>query len=197
VTWEPLARSFYDRATATVAQELLGRCLVRTDPVTGERRVGLIVETEAYLPEGDKACHAWKGRTARTEVMFGPPGHAYVYLIYGMHHCFNVVTEAEGRGSAVLVRALEPRLGWEGRTRGPGLLCAALGVDRRLSGQDVTQGGELFLADPPGGWTPPRMGKSARVGVDYAGVWARRLLRYFILGNPWVSPGKPSTGKPQ
>jgi len=117
--------------------------------------------------------------------MFGPPGHAYVYQIYGLHHCLNVVTEPAGHGSAVLLRAIEPIFGIDGRTQGPGLLCRALGVDRQLDGVDL--GGEvLWLADPE---VPPTgsIVRSRRIGIDYAGDWARRLLRFHLRGNSFVS----------
>src|SRR5437773_5749137 len=124
----PLPRSTYDRETETVARELLGTRIVHR--VAGVLRVGRIVETEAYLGPHDLAAHSARGRTRRTEVMFGPPGHAYVYLIYGMHHCLNVVVEAQDRAAAVLLRALEPLTGIGTRTEGPGLLCRAMHIDR-------------------------------------------------------------------
>ncbi len=184
----PLPRSFYDRPTDLVARELLG-CLVavRTD---GLLRVGRIVETEAYLGVRDLACHSAKGRTPRTEVMFGPPGFAYVYLIYGMHHCLNAVTRTEGEAEAVLIRALEPVANLLGEANGPGKLCKALGVSRAHNGLDLTGGsaaplGELLIT--PG--TPPaRIERGPRVGVDYAGAWAKRLLRFYEHGNLHVSP---------
>jgi DNA-3-methyladenine glycosylase len=144
---------------------------------------GPIVETEAYRHD-DPASHAFSGQTARNEVMFGPPGHAYVYLIYGMHHCMNVVVEPEGRAAAVLLRALEPVANIEGRTRGPGLLCRALHIDRRHNGVDLL-GDTLFVC--AGDATPVRIVKRPRVGVDYAGHWARRLLRFYVKGSPFVS----------
>lgn len=115
-----LTRSFYDRDTQTVAQDLLGKLLVHV--ADGLPRVGRIVEVEAYLGPHDLAAHSARGLTARNKPMFGPPGHAYVYLIYGMYHCMNVVTEREGHAAAVLLRAVEPVAGIEGRTQGPGLL---------------------------------------------------------------------------
>ena len=110
-------------------------------------RVGRIVETEAYLGPHDLAAHSARGLTARTRVMFGPPGHAYVYLIYGMHHCLNVVTEREGHASAVLLRAIEPVRNVTGRTAGPGLLCRAMGIDRRLNGHDLLSD-DLYIGEP-------------------------------------------------
>src|SRR5215469_4652152 len=118
---QKLPREFYDRNTITVARDLLGKLLVHTSG--GVERIGKIVETEAYLGEHDLAAHSSKGLTPRTRVMFGPPGHAYVYFIYGMHWCMNVVTREEGHASAVLLRAVEPVKNVEGRTQGPALLC--------------------------------------------------------------------------
>ncbi len=178
-----LARSFYDRDAETVARALLGKLLAHR--VEGSLRIGRVVETEAYLGPHDLAAHSARGRTARTEVMFGPPGHAYVYLIYGIHHCLNVVTEAEGRAAAVLIRALEPVRNIEGRTNGPGLLCRALGVDRRLNGHDLVSD-NLFLAAPRRR-EPFEVVIRPRIGVDYAGEWAERPLRFYIGGNPFVS----------
>jgi DNA-3-methyladenine glycosylase len=175
----PLPRSFYDRDTIVVARELLGKLLVHGD------RIGRIVETEAYLGPHDLAAHSARGRTKRTEIMFGPPGHAYVYMIYGMYFCMNVVTEREGHASAVLLRALEPVANVAGKTRGPGLLCNALGIDRRLNGHDLLSA-DFYItnAEIP---ASHRIIKRPRIGVDYAGHWARRHLRFYIAGNPYVS----------
>ncbi len=178
-----LPRSFFDRDTQLVARELLGKHLVHV--VDGVKRIGRIVETEAYLGPHDLAAHSARGLTPRTKVMFGPPGHAYVYLIYGMYWCMNVVTEREGHASAVLLRALEPVAELEGRTQGPGLLCRAMGIDKKLHGADL-EGRILYLVDP-GGTEPIRIARRPRIGVDYAGHWARRLLRFYIRGNPYVS----------
>ena len=178
-----LPRDFYDRDTIVVAQELLGKHLVHV--VDGVARVGRIVETEAYLGPHDLAAHSAKGLTNRTRVMFGPPGHAYVYLIYGMHWCMNVVTQREGMASAVLLRALEPVHHIEGRTQGPALLCKALGIDKRHNGHDFLSD-DLYIAAPA--HEPPiRIVKRPRIGVDYAGHWARRLLRFYVKGNAFVS----------
>lgn len=178
-----LPRSFYDRDTVEVAHALLGKHLVHG--VAGVERVGRIVEVEAYLGPHDLAAHSARGLTNRTRVMFGPPGHAYVYLIYGMHWCMNVVTQPEGQASAVLLRALEPVRNVEGRTQGPGLLCKAMGVTGRLQGHDLLSD-DFFIARPR---EEPaiRIVKRPRIGVDYAGHWARRLLRFYIHGNPFVS----------
>ncbi len=150
-----IERAFYARDTLIVARELLGQRLVRL--LDGQRIAGRIVEVEAYIGEEDKACHAAPGRTARNAVMYGPAGHAYVYFIYGMHHCFNVVTEREGFPAAVLVRALEPvegidvmrarRQGHEGLelANGPAKLCYALGIDRALNGLDLIGGNDLWI----------------------------------------------------
>src|SRR5579872_3133071 len=133
---QKLARSFYDRDTTEVAQELLGKYLVHASH--GVERIGKIVEVEAYLGPHDLAAHSAKGLTNRTKVMFGPPGYAYVYMIYGMYFCMNVVTEKEGHASAVLLRAIEPIKNIETRTQGPGLLCKAMQIDKQLNGYDLT-----------------------------------------------------------
>jgi DNA-3-methyladenine glycosylase len=178
-----LPRDFYDRDTMQVAQDLLGKHLVHV--VDGAERVGRIVETEAYLGPHDLAAHSAKGLTNRTRVMFGPPGHAYVYLIYGMHWCMNVVTEKEGHAAAVLLRAVEPVENVEGRTQGPALLCKAMGVDRRLNGHDLSSD-DFYIAEPDEP-TPIRIVKRPRIGVDYADHWARRLLRFYVRGSPFIS----------
>ncbi len=178
-----LPRSFYDRDTIGVAHDLLGKHLVHV--VDGVERVGRIIEVEAYLGPHDRAAHSAKGLTRRTRVMFGRPGYAYVYLVYGMHWCVNVVTEKEGRAAAVLLRAVEPVKNIEGRTQGPALLCKAMGIDGRLNAADLL-GNEIFLRDP-GDVAPIRIVKRPRIGVDYAGHWARRLLRFYVKGSPFVS----------
>jgi DNA-3-methyladenine glycosylase len=180
---QKLPRSFYDRDTQIVARELLGKLLVHR--AAGVERIGKIVETEAYLGEHDLAAHSARGRTARNQVMFGPPGHAYVYFIYGMYFCMNVVTEPPGHASAVLLRALEPVQNLEGRTCGPGLLCRAMHIDRRLNGHDLLSD-DFFLA-APGRVEKFTLVKRPRIGVDYARHWARRLLRFYIQGHPCVS----------
>jgi DNA-3-methyladenine glycosylase len=178
-----LPRQFYARDTAIVARDLLGKYLVRT--IDGLVRIGRIVEAEAYLGPHDLAAHSSKGRTKRTEVMFGPPGHAYVYLIYGVHHCTNVVTGSEGSGSAVLLRALEPVQNVDGRTSGPGLLSKAMGIDRSMTGHDLLSD-DFYLAHPPVSESFEVI-TTTRVGVGYAGEWADRPLRFYIAGSPFVS----------
>ncbi len=180
--WAPLPTSFSARDPKRVARALLGQQLVHV--VGGVPRVGRIVETEAYLGPRDLACHSAKGRTKRTEVMFGPPGHAYVYLVYGMHLCFNVVT---GHGAAVLIRALEPVAGLDGvRTDGPGRLTKALGISLLKHNRLALDGGELFLA--AGAPVSARnIEATARIGVDFAGEWARAPLRFFDRRSHFVS----------
>lgn len=178
-----LPRSFYNRDTVVVARELLGKLLVHESG--GVKRVGRIVEVEAYLGPHDLAAHSARGLTERTKVMFGPPGHAYVYLIYGMHWCMNVVTQREGMASAVLLRALEPVENIDGRTQGPGLLCRAMRIDKRLNAHDLLSNNFYVTgARSRGHFSVVRR---PRIGVDYAGHWARRLLRFYIRGNSFVS----------
>ena len=178
-----LRRRFYDRDTVEVARDLLGKHLVHV--VSGVERVGRIVEVEAYLGPHDLAAHSARGLTERTKIMFGPPGHAYVYMIYGMHYCMNVVTQPEGQASAVLLRAVEPVKHIEGRTQGPALLCKAMDIDKRQNGADLLS--DEFHIDDPRDGARIRIVKRPRIGVDYAGHWARRLLRFYIAGSPFVS----------
>jgi len=177
------ARAFFDRSALTVARELIGMHLVHDDGV--KLRRGRIVETEAYLGPKDRAAHSSRGRTARTEVMFGPPGHAYVYFIYGFWNCLNVVAARAGVPHAVLLRALEPLDGITDKTWGPGLLCRAMHVDRRLNGADLL-GPELWIERPRRA-ARVAIGRSARIGVDYAGEWARRPWRFFDRASCYVS----------
>jgi DNA-3-methyladenine glycosylase len=178
-----LPRRFYDRDTILVAQELLGKWLIHK--FAGVERIGKIVEVEAYLGEHDLAAHSSKGLTERTKTMFGPPGFAYVYLIYGVHHCMNVVTERTGHASAVLLRAVEPVKNLTGKTNGPGLLCRAMEIDRRLNNHDLLSD-DFFIAQPEVA-EKFSIVKRPRIGVDYAKHWAKRRLRFYIKGNPFVS----------
>jgi DNA-3-methyladenine glycosylase len=189
-----LPRSFYEQATLDVAKQLLGKYLVRNHS-EGEA-IGRIVETEAYVGPQDLACHASKGRTARTEVMFGPAGHAYVYFIYGFYNMLNLVTEAKDHPAAVLIRAVEPVKGIElmkGRRRisalrnlasGPGKLCQAFAIDRSLNGADL-RGNVLYVEDR--GEPVPRFRATPRIGVDYAGNWKSKPYRFIVRGNEFVS----------
>jgi DNA-3-methyladenine glycosylase len=189
-----LSRSFYDQATVLVAQRLLGTFLVHRHP--DGMTAGKIVETEAYIGPEDKASHASRGRTPRSAIMFGPAGFAYVYLIYGMHHCLNVVTETEGYPAAVLIRAVEPVAGIEVMrarrgildvrhlTNGPGKVCQAFAIDRSLNGTDMC-GDTLYVEDH--GDLPSDIVVTTRVGVDYAGPWKDKLWRFYIAKHPTVS----------
>lgn len=189
----------------SVARALLGRLLVCG---IGARRVaGRIVEVEAYRGTGDAASHAFRGRTKRNAVMFGPPGHAYIYFTYGMHNCLNLVTEPAGQASAVLLRALEPLAGLAlmrrrraraGATpqvaalaRGPGNLARALGLTTRDSGLDLT-GDQLWVSDRP----PERGGRRVlalpRIGIRKA---VRRRWRFLLEGDPAVSPPRYAPGR--
>lgn len=203
----PLPRSFYRRPVRRVALDLLGRILVRQDEPhdrTEPRMAGRIVEVEAYDGPRDRACHASKGRTARTDPMFGEAGHAYVYLIYGMYSCLNVVTGPVGYPAAVLIRALEPIEGFDGpegdrrggrdrrgEASGPGRLCRALRITRALNRTDLSVAGRLFIED---GETVGRgrIVRGPRIGVDYAGAWAAKPWRYGVRGSPALSRPFPA-----
>ena len=204
---EILPRAFFDRPVLRVARDLLGMVLVR-ELARGRRLEGRIVEVEAYDGVRDLASHASRGRTARTEVMFGEPGRAYVYFIYGMHCCLNAVTGAEGRAAAVLIRALAPEAGEEwmeaGRSpqgriaSGPGRLTRALQIDRTLNRADLCAPGRLYIAR--GAAVPGRhVVRGERIGVEYAGEWARRPWRFGVRGHPALSRPfpPPGTTRPQ
>ncbi|APR81189.1 DNA-3-methyladenine glycosylase II [Minicystis rosea] len=190
----PLPRSFYEGEVLDIAEAMIGTVLVHRSPegVVAAR----IVESEAYRGPEDLAAHSSGGRrTKRTEVMFGPPGRAYMFLLYGMHWAFNAVVADEGTPHAVLVRAVEPVLGVKlmaarraarpddvKLTNGPGKVCAALGLDAQAYGLDLC-GTELFLAAGPRG----EVGCSARINIDYAGEWAQKPWRFYEKGNRYVS----------
>jgi len=168
-----LPRIYFNRPTLTVARSLIGKYLVRA--IDGRIFAGKIVEVEAYVGPEDKACHASKGRTQRTDVMFGPGGVAYVYLIYGMYHCLNVVTEREEFPSAVLIRAIEI----DGELiDGPGRLCRALRIDRRLNRVDLTTGESIWFEDRGVLVKKADVRAHPRIGVDYAGEWAQKPWRF-------------------
>lgn len=179
-----LGLDFYARAADSLARELLGQTLcVQTE--AGLRK-GRIVETEAYLGEIDLACHASKGRTKRTETLFGPPGHAYVYLIYGMYDMFNIVADEEDSAHAVLVRAVEPLENIELKTDGPGKLCRAMGISREHNGVELL-GPEIWLEPAP---MPQEIAVSPRIGIDYAKDWKEAPLRFFDARSKFVSRPK-------
>lgn len=178
-----LPREFYNRDTIQVANELLGKIIIHR--INNIKYIAKIVEVEAYLGPHDLAAHSARGLTNRTKVMFGPPGFAYVYLIYGMYHCVNVVTEEEGHASAVLLRAVEPLKNIETRTQGPGLLCKALHIDKTLNGHDLLSRDFYIAAERT--VDPITIVKRPRIGVDYAKEWTDKLLRFYIKDNPYVS----------
>lgn len=212
-----LPRSFFARPTVIVARELLGRYLVlevraplstqgsglstpatllstQDSALSPHRRVARIVETEAYLGEEDRACHAFHGQTKRTTPMYEAPGHAYVYFVYGMHWCLNVVTEAVGRPYAVLLRAAEPVEGVAGGLDGPAKLCRGLGLDARWNRADLTAGDLRITVGQP---VPASdVEASPRIGVKYAGEWADRPLRFFVGSSPHVSGARSRTRRP-
>jgi DNA-3-methyladenine glycosylase len=180
-----LPAKFYRQDTTQLAQALLGKRLVRM--YRGQRLSGLIVETEAYLGAKDRAAHTWNGRdTERVKSMYLPGGHAYVYFIYGMHYCLNVVAKERGEPEAVLIRALEPDPGLKERTDGPARLCKALKIDKALDGEDL-QGTTIFIEETPAVVAQEEIGSGPRIGVGYAGEAALWPLRFFWRGNPYLS----------
>lgn len=179
-----LPRSYYRRPTLKVAMGLLGNYLVRNSK--RGTLSGRIVEVEAYVGPEDRASHASRGRTPRTEVMFGRPGLAYVYLVYGMYYCFNIVTERIGYPAAVLVRAVDQIGGSAARPRGtdptvlngPGRVCRFFQIDRSLNQLDLTLGDTLWIEDRGARVPPEAIVAYPRIGVDYAGEWATKLWRF-------------------
>jgi len=182
-----LPAAWFARDVEIVARELIGCALVHG------RRAGIIVETEAYRGPEDLASHARFGPTARTSVMFGPGGISYVYLCYGIHQLFNVVTGNEGEGQAVLIRAIAPHVGLGDDVsigRGPGKVSTALRLDRSHDRRDLARGA-LFIARAE---TPPAIAVGPRIGVAFAGAWADRPLRFWWQGHPSVSAQSGSRG---
>lgn len=173
-----LSKRYFNRPTLTVARSLVGKYVVREN---GRGRIpGKIIEVEAYVGCQDKACHASKGRTTRTEVLFGPPGMSYVYLIYGIYHMLNVVTERMEFPAAVLIRAIEV----DGELiDGPGKLCRALEIDRSLNRLDLTRGQSLWFEDRGARVSSEQVGTFPRIGVDYAGIWAKKPWRFRLCGD--------------
>ena len=183
-----LPRQFYNRPALTVARELIGKKIVR--PLEGTVLSGIISETEAYVGPEDTACHASKGKTTRNGVMFGPPGHAYVYFVYGMHHMLNFVCGEEGFPAAVLIRGMIPLDGMEkminlrGRDThiadGPGKLCRAIAIDRSFNGYDLTVG-DLLRAEDYISYSDREIAAGPRIGINYAEPEDRDALYRFFL----------------
>lgn len=170
---ERVNREFFERPTVSVARELLGKFLVRK---IGNKIVkARIIETEAYCGTKDLACHASKGLTERTKVMFGPSGFSYVYMIYGMYHCLNIVTEKKGNPSAVLIRALDYE-----NCDGPGKLCRRLKIDRKLNAVDLIKSNLLWVENGETKIKKNKIKKGKRIGVDYAGKWKDKLWRFYL-----------------
>jgi DNA-3-methyladenine glycosylase len=191
----PLPREFFTRDALVVAKDLIGSLLVVHRG--GLARAVRIVETEAYRGPGDAACHARVGLTKRTRTLLGPPGHAYVFLVYGMHDCFNVVCFGEGKGHAVLIRAGEPVSGIEPRMRtdGPGRVARALGLTRQDDGVDLTLA-EVFVAARKENASPVKVRRGPRVGVAYAGAVADKPWRFYDADSLHVSkPPRSAIGR--
>src|SRR5881296_3421517 len=174
-----LYSAYFDRPTLKVARSPLGIYLVRAN--RNRTIAAKIIEVEAYVGPEDRACHASRGRTARTDVMFGPAGVAYVYLVYGMHHCFNIVTERVGYPSAVLVRAVE-NADTQALIDGPGRVCRFLVIDRTLNRSDLTMGERLWVEDRGERISASTIAAYPRIGVDYAGRWATKPWRFRLKG---------------
>jgi DNA-3-methyladenine glycosylase len=170
-----LSHAFYGRDAET---------LVLVHRRRGREYRARIVETEAYVGPHDLASHSSKGRTKRTEALFGPAGRAYVYLIYGMYEMFNIVAGKENSGQAVLIRSAEPLDGWKADLSGPGRLTRGLGITRSANGMDLTGDRLYVLRDTRAG---PRIRKAGRIGVDYAGEWKDKLLRFYDAKSPAVT----------
>lgn len=197
--YEKLDRSFYqDSDVVKVARKLIGKYLITR--IHSVVTIGKIIETEAYCGRNDKACHASKGRTPRTEVMFGQGGHAYVYLCYGIHHLFNVVTNQEGQADAVLIRALEPVEGLEEMrqrrffvptnrklTAGPGILSQAMGIRKQMTGYDLL-GETIWIAE--GDAERFEIEVDVRIGIEYAEEDALKPWRFLMKGNKYLSKNK-------
>ena len=193
-----LRPAFYENSTIIVATKLLGKLLVRSSAKA--TMVGRIVEVEAYIGEDDPACHAFRGLTPRTRIMYGPPGHAYVYFTYGMYFMLNVVTEREGFPAAVLIRALEPVSGFDKAdpypANGPGKVCRSMEIDKALNGISL-QSDELHIAAPPGRQKKLDIRWSPRIGITEG---KDKIWRAYIYGNEHVSrksrPEDPSLPSP-
>jgi DNA-3-methyladenine glycosylase len=177
-----IGHAFYQRDAEKLAQDLIGTIIVHR--YRGREYRARIVEAEAYMGPQDLASHSAKGRTKRTEVMFGPAGHAYIYLIYGMYEMLNIVAGRTGSGQAVLIRAAEHVDGWKADLSGPGKLTRAFKITRSANGIDLT-GNTLYLMNDPE--CRPHIGKTKRIGVEYAGEWKNKLFRFFDTGSRAVT----------
>ena len=193
-----LNRKFFQQKTERVAKELLGKVLVRK--IGNKILSGTIVETEAYIGPHDLASHASRGRTDRSDIMFREAGNWYVYMIYGFYYCLNIVTEEKDYPAAVLIRALEPLEGIEimkkyrnvdnvaNFTSGPGKLCKALAIDKSLNCASATsKNSKLYIEDRSMKIPRNKIAKSTRIGVDYAGHWKDKLLRFYVKDSRFVS----------
>jgi DNA-3-methyladenine glycosylase len=203
-----LPAKFYHQDTFKLAKALLGKFIIRK--IGSRTLIGKIVETEAYYGPNDLASHASRGKTERTKIMFEPAGTAYIYLIYGIYYCFNIVTEAKDFPAAILIRAAEPILGFchpehsrrepapyhgsteltmtKGLTNGPGKLCRAFKIDKKLNSKNLITSKKLYLAADPREKIKTSQIKSAkRIGVDYAGKYKNKLRRFYLKDNPFVS----------
>lgn len=166
-----LSRKYFERNTLEVAKDLIGKFLVRQ---IGKKKISvMITETEAYCGKNDLASHASRGKTKRTEIMFGPPGRAYVYMIYGMYFCLNIVTETDGYPAAVLIRGTEI-------VSGPGRLCRKFKIDKQLNNEDVTTSKKLWFEDREVKIKPDQIKRAKRIGVDYAGKYKDKLWRFVL-----------------
>lgn len=195
-----LKQKFFNRKTEIVAQELLGKVLVRKF-TSGQKKIsGIIVETEAYIGPQDLASHASRGKTERNKIMFEDAGLWYVYMIYGFYHCLNIITEKRHHPSAILIRALEPLENTDemiknrkmekisNLTSGPGKLCQALKIDRKFNYTNLNLKDSLLYIEDRGIKIPKsKIIKTARVGVYYAKEWKDKPLRFYIKNNPFVS----------
>jgi len=201
-----LPAKFYHQNTFKLAKSLLGKFIVRK--IGSKILIGKIVETEAYYGSKDLASHASRGKTERTKIMFGPAGTAYIYLIYGMYYCFNIVTEAKEFPAAILIRAIQPISGFKqaalnykiktkfnnsefriqnSLTNGPGKLCRALKIDKKLNGENLINSKKLFLAENPLKTNSSQIKSAKRIGVDYAGKYKDKLWRYYLKNSEFIS----------
>jgi DNA-3-methyladenine glycosylase len=187
-----LKRNFYNRDTLVVAKDLLGKFIIRQ--IGKKKLAGKIVEVEAYNGPNDRASHANRGKTERNKIMFGHPGFSYVYMIYGMYYCFNIVTESHGYPAAVLIRAVEPVnapliRGARGvnKTNGPGKFCKTFEINKKINGLDLCKKEKIWLEDRGIKIKKVEIARAKRIGVDYAGEYKNKLWRFYLTGNKFAS----------